>query len=62
MKKNRIFFKDNPYPKGHQIKEFVWCARLEADNEGKEDGLYFDFHLETDDYDAEDEDEQTDDE
>lgn len=48
-KSNRIFFKDNPYPNGHKIKEFVWSGRFEP-----ETGLWFDFHLETEDYDAED--------
>lgn len=46
---NRIFFKGNPYPKGHKIKEFVWNGRLKEDI-----GLIFDFHLVTDDYYAED--------
>lgn len=46
---NRIFFKDNPYPNGHKIKKFVWNGRLDS-----ELGLWFDFHLETEDYYAED--------
>lgn len=46
---NRIYFRDNPYPKGHRIKKFVWSGRLDEDEQ-----LWFDFHLETDDYDAED--------
>lgn len=46
---NRIFFKGNPYPKGHRIEEFIWSARLK-----KEEGLIFDFHLKTEDYYAED--------
>lgn len=45
----RIFFKDNPYPGGHRIKKFVWSATMDP-----EEGLYFHFHLETDDYYAED--------
>lgn len=49
-KLNRIFFKDNPYPNGHKIKEFVWSGRFES-----ETGIWFDFHLETEDYYAEDE-------
>lgn len=54
-KTNRIFFHDNPYPKGHRIKEFVWNARLETgEDEDKEKGLYFDFHLKTEDYYEED--------
>ncbi len=48
-RENRILFMDNPWPKGHAIKEFVWGGRL--DDEGK---LWFDFHLVSDDYDAED--------
>jgi len=46
---NRIFFKDNPYPNGHKIKEFVWSGRFEP-----ETGLWFDFHLTTEDYYAND--------
>ncbi|RFP63824.1 hypothetical protein D0N36_17340 [Hymenobacter lapidiphilus] len=45
----RIFFKDNPYPLGHKVKEFVWSGHLDP-----EKGLLFDFHLETEYYDAED--------
>jgi len=48
--KNRIYFKDNPYPKGHLIKEFKWSARVYP-----EDGLWFDLHLISDKYYAEDE-------
>ena len=48
-KSNRIFFKDNPYPNGHKIKEFIWSGRFEP-----ETGLWFDFHLKTDNYHAED--------
>jgi hypothetical protein len=47
-KENRILFEGNPFPNGHIIKEFIWSARLEND------GLYFDFHLQTGDYGAED--------
>lgn len=46
---NRIYFRGNPYPKGHKIRKFVWSGRLDEDGQ-----LWFDFHLETDDYDAED--------
>ncbi len=46
---NRIFFKDNPYPNGHKIIEFIWSGRLEP-----ETGLWFDFHLKTEEYYAED--------
>lgn len=46
---NRIFFKNNPYPNGHSIKEFIWSGRFEP-----ETGLWFDFHLKTENYYAED--------
>jgi hypothetical protein len=46
---NRIYFRGNPYPKGHRIRKFVWDGRLDEDEQ-----LWFDFHLETDDYYAED--------
>jgi GNAT superfamily N-acetyltransferase len=46
---NRIFFANNPYPKGHLIKNFVWSGRLDPER-----GLIFDFHLETEEYYAED--------
>lgn len=49
MTENRIFFKNNPYPLGHVIKEFIWNGHL--DDEGQ---LWFDLHLETDDYYAKD--------
>lgn len=49
MTQNRIFFIGNPYPLGHAIKEFAWSGRLDEDGE-----VYFDFHLKTDDYYAED--------
>jgi hypothetical protein len=45
MSDSRIVFKNNPYPNGHKIVEFVWGGRL--DEEGK---LWFDFHLKTDRY------------
>ncbi len=46
---NRIYFKDNPWPNGHSIKEFEWEARLEPDS-----GIWFDLHLKSEDYDADD--------
>jgi hypothetical protein len=49
MQENRIFFKYNPYPLGHVIKEFVWSGHL--DEVGQ---LWFDLHLKTDDYYTED--------
>ncbi|KPV57770.1 hypothetical protein QJ48_20220 [Paenibacillus sp. A3] len=54
---NRIFFKDNPWPNGHGIKEFEWHARLEPDS-----GIWFDLHLESEDYYAEDNDDDEEDE
>lgn len=53
---NRIFFKGNPYPNGHQIEEFVWSGRLKKDR-----GLIFDFHLLSADYYAEDNSEEEED-
>lgn len=45
----RICFIGNPYPKGHLLKEFVWSGRIEED-----ESLWFDFHLKSDRYYAED--------
>lgn len=55
-KANRIFFKGNPYPAGHGIKKFVWSGRLD-----EKEQLWFDLHLETDDYNAEEEEDDYDD-
>jgi hypothetical protein len=49
MSENRILFKNNPYPNGHVIKQFVWGGHMDED-----DKFYFDFHLKTDNYYAED--------
>lgn len=49
MQENRIFFKDNPYPLGHAIKAFVWSGHLDKNGQ-----LWFDLHLKTDNYYAED--------
>lgn len=49
MTKNRIFFKDNPYPLGHKIVEFVWSGHLDENGQ-----LWFDLHLKTEKYYAED--------
>ncbi len=49
MSDSRIFFKNNPYPLGHVIKEFVWGGHLDEDGQ-----LWFDLHLKTDSYYAED--------
>jgi len=48
-KNSRIYFADNPYPNGHKLKEFKWSIKLIPSK-----GLWFNLHLETDDYYAED--------
>lgn len=53
---SRVYFAGNPYPSGHGIAKFEWTARLDSD------GLFFDFHLESEDYGADDEDEDDEDE
>ena len=45
----RIVFPGNPWPRGHEIKDFVWSGRLVP-----ESGIWFDFHLVSADYHAED--------
>ena len=47
MPDNRIFFEGNPWPEGHPIKAFVWTAEQRGAD------LWFNFHLETEDYYAE---------
>ncbi|PBI86593.1 hypothetical protein [Variovorax boronicumulans] len=44
---NRIHFADNPWPEGHPVKEFRWTASV-RNNE-----VWFDLHLRSEDYDAE---------
>ena len=44
MNDNRIYFKDNPWPEGHPIKEFLWTAEI------RNDDVWFNFHLESADY------------
>lgn len=46
---DRIYFPGNPWPQGHRISEFEWSARLEPAT-----GIWFDFHLQSADYEAED--------
>lgn len=46
---NRIVFVDNPWPDGHAIQELEWSARIEP-----ETGLWFELHLVSDDYYADD--------
>lgn len=47
---NRIYFLDNPYPNGHKVSKFIWSGRIDEN-----ETIWFDFHLETDDYYSEDE-------
>ncbi|NML22083.1 hypothetical protein HHL16_14465 [Pseudoflavitalea sp. G-6-1-2] len=47
MQTNRIYFRNNPWPDGHALNKFTWSGRLDP-----EDGLYFDFYLKTDNYNA----------
>ena len=44
MQVNRIYFKGNPWPEGHPVKKFKWSARE------KENDVWFDLHLESEDY------------
>lgn len=48
-KPNRIYFLENPYPNGHALEEFTWSGRIEED-----ETIWFDFHLKTENYYAED--------
>lgn len=47
MQTNRIYFSNNPWPDGHALNKFTWSGRLDP-----EEGLYFDFYLKTEDYNA----------
>jgi hypothetical protein len=47
MEKDRILFQDNPWPEGHPIKVFAWDSKL-VDGD-----VWFDFYLETADYNGE---------
>lgn len=58
--RGRIYFVGNPWPDGHAVTRCVWTARLEP-----ETGIWFDLHLESEDYyaaDDEAEDEEGDEE
>ncbi|WP_394165509.1 hypothetical protein [Neptunomonas phycophila] len=44
MELDRIYFKNNPWPEGHPVKEFNWSASV------RDGFVWFDFHLETKDY------------
>lgn len=50
MELNRIQFLGNGWARGHAIRDFFWSARLEPS------GIWFDLHLQTAQYDAEDND------
>ena len=41
---NRIYFKGNPWPEGHPVKEFKWSASI------RDGYVWFDMHLESQDY------------
>ncbi len=44
MNKNRMYFKDNPWPQGHPIKKFEWLASV------RDEDVWFAMHLESEDY------------
>jgi hypothetical protein len=46
---SKIYFIDNPYPEGHAIENFSWSGRI--DEYGM---IWFDFHLKTENYYAND--------
>lgn len=46
---SKIYFTDNPYPNGHAIESFIWSGRIDTYG-----FISFDFHLKTEDYDAND--------
>ncbi len=47
---NKIYFSNSPFINGHKVIDFVWSARLDHNFE-----LWMDLHLETDNYDEEEE-------
>lgn len=47
MNENRIWFHNNPWSEGHPIEELVWSARRVGED------VWFDFHIQTDNYFAE---------
>jgi len=47
MDVNRIYFKGNPWPEGHAVKQFAWSATV------RDGYVWFDMHLESEDYSAE---------
>lgn len=46
---SKIYFLNNPYPNGHKIVTFKWSGRIDED-----ESLWFDFHLKTENYHADD--------
>lgn len=44
MNKSRIYFKNNPWPEGHPVQAFKWSAKLIDGH------VWFDLHLESEDY------------
>ncbi|SDJ13453.1 hypothetical protein [Chryseobacterium jejuense] len=53
---SKIYFLDNPYPNGHKIEVFSWSGRID------ENGfIWFDFHLKTENYYANDDENNEDD-
>jgi len=54
MQTPRIFFPDNPWPEGHPIKAFRWTAEV------RDGVVWFNLHLETEDYYCERDIEETD--
>jgi hypothetical protein len=47
---NKIYFSNSPFINGHKVIDFVWSARLDQNFQ-----LWMDLHLETDNYDEEEE-------
>ncbi|WP_353165237.1 hypothetical protein [Empedobacter brevis] len=47
---NKIYFSNSPFTNGHKVIDFVWSARLDENFD-----LWLDLHLESDNYDEEEE-------
>ena len=47
---NKIYFSNSPFTNGHKVIDFVWSARLDENFD-----LWMDLHLESDNYDEEEE-------
>lgn len=50
----RIWFLENPWPKGHKITEFRWCATLKEGDTGQPKEVWLNLSLETEEYNAAD--------